>query len=112
MKYLILKLPYHAYNVPFNNAAALLKEANGVEGWRITPTRLHDVEHAILLFRGQILEEYHINEVITYNKDERRCKFDMKPVKNSGFKGKMMSDYKTPNSASILEFDKLEMLVQ
>lgn len=112
MEYLILKFPFKAVNVPVTDPVALNKEANGVKGWYINPARLHGVTNAIIMYRGQILDEYSIGKVITYDKEEKRCKFKLKPLKKSSLKGKMLSQYKTPNPASLLSEERLKELLE
>lgn len=108
MEYLVLKLPYKAVGVPLTDPVALNKEANGIKGWYFNPTRLREVTNAILMYRGQILEEYSIGSKLEYDKEESRCRFDLKPIKKSSLKGQMLSEYKTPNPASLISQERLQ----
>lgn len=108
MDYLILKLSDKDNKVPFNNEKKLISRANG--SWRITPTKLGDTDRALLLYRGQVLEEYEIGDSIIFDRKNNRTTFDMKVKKNSKYKGKSL-EYKTANPASIISRVKLNRIL-
>lgn len=108
MDYLILKLSDKDKKVPFNSEKKLIERANG--SWRITPAKLGDIDKALLLFRGQVLEEYEIGDIITFDRKNNRITFDMKVIKNSKYKGKIL-EYKTANPASIISKAKLNRVL-
>jgi len=108
MDYLVLKLSDKDKKVPFNNEKKLIDKANG--SWRITPAKLGDVDKALLLFRGQVLEEYEIGDTIIFDRKNKRMTFDMKVIKNSKYKGKIL-EYKTANPASIISKSKLNRVL-
>lgn len=103
--YLILKLSDKDTSIPFGDSKALTEKANG--SWRFTPARLKDVDRVLLLFRGQVLEEYTMNDEVIYNRKENRVTFDLEPVSNSKLKGKSL-DYPTANPASLLPKNELQ----
>lgn len=107
-EYLILKLSDKESAIPFSDSQKLTERANGA--WRFTPARLKDVKTALLMFRGQVLEEYELGEKIVYNLNTKRITFDLTPVAKSQFKGKML-DYKTANPASLLDDTKIHSLL-
>lgn len=107
--YLILKLSDKEKSIPFSDSKLLAERANGA--WRFTPARLNGVNTALLLFRGQILEEYEIGRKITYDLIDKRITFDMSPVSHSTLKGKSL-EYKTSNPASLVDSKKLQSLLR
>lgn len=107
-KHLILKLSDKDNAVPFSNSKKLIEKANGA--WRFTPARLTDVETALLMFRGQVLEEYELGDEIVYNLKSKRITFDFTPVVNSKFKGETL-DYKTANPASLVDTARINSLI-
>lgn len=103
--YLILKLSDKEIGIPFSDDEKLLERANG--NWKLTPLKLGKVKRALLLFRGQVLNEYKIGNKIIFDRDNTRITFDMETVVNSSYKDKVL-DYKTPNPASIITNDDLD----
>lgn len=107
-QYLILKLSDKENAVPFSDSEKLTERANG--SWRFTPARLEDVKAVLLMFRGQILEEYELGDKIIYNRKTKRITFDLTPIKNSQLKGKLLN-YPTANPASLLDDTKIQSLI-
>jgi len=102
--YLILKFSDRDNDIPFGNEAAMTEKANGA--WRITVPKVGDTRTALVLLRGQIINEYAIGDKLTYDRHTSRMTFDLTPIDNSKLKNKHLS-YKTANPASIMDEDKL-----
>lgn len=105
MEYIILKLSDKDKNIIFSDVKDLITRANGE--WRINPQRIGKIDTALLLFRGQIIGEFSIGEILKYNRITKRTTFDMKPVSNSKYIGKILN-YKTSNPATVMDDKKLK----
>lgn len=103
--WVILKLSDKEIGIPFSDDEKLLERANG--NWRLTPSKLGKAKKALLLFRGQVLNEYEVGSKIIFDRDNTRITFDMRTIENSSYKGKVL-DYKTPNPASIISKSDLD----
>ncbi|WP_438798703.1 hypothetical protein [Staphylococcus pseudintermedius] len=109
MNYVILKLSDEEIRIPFGDDEKLLERANG--SWRLTPAKLGKAKKALLLFRGQVLNEYEVGSKIIFDRDNTRITFDMKTIKNSKYKGEVL-DYKTSNPASIISKNDLDKRIK
>lgn len=109
IEYVILKLSDKEVGIPFSDDEKLLERANGE--WRLTPAKLGKAERALLLFRGQVLNEYEVGNKIIFDRDKTRITFDMKTIENSNYKGCVL-DYKTPNPASIILKNDLDKRIK
>ncbi|MBF7026033.1 hypothetical protein [Staphylococcus kloosii] len=107
--YIILKLSDKEIGIPFSDDEKLLERANG--NWRLTPAKLGKAKKALLLFRGQVLNEYEVGSKIIFDRDNTRITFDMKTIDNSNYKGKVLN-YKTPNPASIISKSDLDKRIK
>ena len=106
--YIILKLSGKEIGIPFGNDKKLLEIANSQ--WRLTPAKLGNAKRALLLFRGQVLNEYEVDDQIIFDRQETKITFSMKTIKNSNYKNKVIN-YKTPNRASIISKENLDQLI-
>ena len=109
MNYVILKLSDKEKGIPFGDDEKLLERANG--SWRLTPNKLGDAKRALLLFRGQVLNEYKIGSKILFDREDTRITFDMETIRDSKYKNKVI-DYKTPNPASVIKKTDLDEKIE
>ncbi|WP_420496631.1 hypothetical protein QA540_10960 (plasmid) [Macrococcus psychrotolerans] len=100
MKYLILKLSDKEQGIPFNDRAELKKRAEG--DWKLTLKTLGQTDRALLLFRGQVLGEYEIQDQFYFDRSTGRVTLSLVEIDNSSMLNKVL-DYPTANPASILD---------
>lgn len=79
-------------NEPISTENELRKRAEF--SWKITPKKIKDETHAIVVFKGTILEEYKIINFGPVSDNPGRIAFNFSPVPNSKLKG-FSIDYPT-----------------
>ncbi len=104
LKYLIIKLSDIRDGkidpIPFGNENKLRERVSG--SWRISLKTLYEANHALALYKGQVIAEYSLRSSVQIDRKNRRIRLNLDPVKNSKYIGKIL-DYPTANPVSVLD---------
>lgn len=103
MKYLIIKLSDYRNGklapIPFGNPNKLKERVSGP--WRTTLKTLYETNHALALYKGQVIAAYQLRASVILDRRTHRISFTMDEAK-SPLIGKTL-DYPTPNPISVLD---------
>lgn len=106
-KILVIKI-----NVLPQSAEALKERTR--KAWKISPKRLDEVKHVIVLYRQKVLEEYNLGSPLIYHlggEEKGRVELQLEDyVEEKTLKGKTLQ-YQTSNPATIKAYKDLMELI-
>ena len=75
--------------------------------WKINPTRLQNVNIAMVIYQNRIVQEYAIGDEIIYNRSLQRVRLHLQTLSQHTKLWQRTVHYGTHNPATVCTFDKL-----